>query len=104
MINQDDKNELENPNVEKSKSSGVNKMLQAYAIFSQGLFTMIVLGGLGFFIGYKIDKKSAYPGLLAVLGAIIGLIYFILLVYKNHYFDDEKPDNKNSDGDNNEGQ
>jgi phosphotransferase system glucose/maltose/N-acetylglucosamine-specific IIC component len=103
-MNQDEKNEIEDPNVKRIKVSGVNSMLRAYAIFSQGLFTMIVLGGLGFFIGYKIDKKSAYPGLFAVLGALIGLVYFIFLVYKNHYFDDKKPDNKNSDGDKNEGQ
>ena len=86
----------------KSKDS-TSSMLKAYTIFSQGLFTMIILGVIGFFIGYKIDKKSALPGIFAVLGGLIGLIYFIFLVYKNHYFDD-KPVKKDSDGDDNERQ
>ncbi len=77
---QDNMNENKNENPASSA-------VKAYAIFSQGIFTMITLGVIGFFIGYKIDKKSALQGVLAVIGCLIGLVYFICLVYKNHYFD-----------------
>ena len=78
------------------KKNGSNDMIKAYAIFSQGLASMIVLGVLGFLIGWKINKHSAMCGIFAVVGAVIGLIYFIFLVYKNHYFD-YKPTKDKSD-------
>lgn len=70
-----------------AKKNDGGDVLKAYAIFSQGIATMIILGGLGFFIGWKVNKHSALCGILAVVGAMLGLAYFILLVYKNHYFD-----------------
>jgi len=99
-MDEEEKKDLEN--LEENKAhKDTGGMLKAYTIFSQGLFTIIILGGLGFFIGWKIDKKSALPGVLAVVGGLIGLINFIFVVYKNHYFDD-LPKTKNSDGDKNE--
>lgn len=83
-----------------SKKNETGEMIKAYAIFSQGIASMIVLGIIGFIIGWKIDKHSAMCGILAVLGAIIGLIYFIILVYKNHYFD--SPSTKKGDDNNHE--
>lgn len=74
-----------------SKNNNTGEMVKAYAIFSQGIASMIVLGVIGFIIGWKINKHSALCGILAVFGAIIGLVYFILLVYKNHYFDSPSP-------------
>lgn len=74
------------------QSSG--DMLKAYALFSQGIIGMIVLGGIGFIIGWKVDKHSALCGILAVVGGLMGLAYFILLIYKNHYFDSKPVDNK----------
>ena len=94
------KDSIDDPS-ENKKANDTGGMLKAYTVFSQGLFTIIILGGLGFFIGYKIDKKSALPGIFAVIGGLIGLVNFIYMVYKNHYFDD-LPNKKNSDGDNNE--
>ena len=73
------------------KKNNTNEMIKAYAIFSQGIATMIILGVIGFIIGWNIDKHSALCGILAVFGAIIGLIYFIFLVYRNHYFDSPTP-------------
>lgn len=82
---------------EKNNSSDA---LKAYAIFSQGIASMIILGAIGFLIGWKVNKHSALCGILAVVGAIMGLIYFIYLVYKNHYFD--APTKKEDKEDNNE--
>ncbi len=62
---------------------------KAYAIFGQGIFSILVLIGLGFFIGWKINPDSSLKGILAVIGAIIGLISFIMLVYKGNYFKDK---------------
>ncbi len=86
---------------ENKKDNTASSAVKAYAIFSQGIFTMITLGVIGFYIGYKIDKKSALRGILAVVGCLIGLVYFVCLVYKNHYFDNIP---KKKDGDDNEKQ
>lgn len=83
---------------EKNNSSDA---IKAYAIFSQGIASMIILGAIGFFIGWKVNKHSALCGILAVVGAIMGLVYFIFLVYKNHYFD--SPTKKTSEEDKHEG-
>ncbi len=80
------------------KASSIAK---AYAIFSQGIISTICLAVLGFFIGWKINKHSALCGILAVVGAILGICSFIITVYKAHYFDDIKKDEpKNETGEN----
>ena len=56
------------------------KLIKYYAIITQGIITMIVLLFLGFLIGTRIDKDSAWPGILATFGAICGVIYLIKLV------------------------
>lgn len=76
------------------KASSIAK---AYAIFSQGIISIFVLAGIGFFIGWKVNKESPLKGILAVVGALIGLVCFIVLVYKGHYFDDKPIDNKEGD-------
>lgn len=53
------------------------KYVRLYAVGTQGILTMIVLAGLGYFIGYKIDETSAWPPILAVVGVLIGLVIFI---------------------------
>ena len=75
-----------------SKKNDSSDVVKAYAIFSQGIASMIVLGALGFFIGWKVNKHSALCGILAVVGGVLGLGYFIMLVYKNHYFDSKPID------------
>ncbi len=86
----------------KENNNTTSSFVKGYAIFSQGIFTMITLGLIGFFIGYKVDKKSALSGILAVVGCLMGLVYFICLVYKNHYFDNIPK--KKDEGDDNEKQ
>lgn len=54
-----------------------SKYAKFYALATQGILTMVVLLGVGFFIGYKIDKNSFWPPLLAVIGMLCGLVIFI---------------------------
>ncbi len=53
------------------------KYAKFYALGTQGILTMIVLGGIGFYIGYRIDKNSFWPPVLAVVGVLCGLVSFI---------------------------
>lgn len=54
-----------------------------YAIVTQCLFTILALILIGFLIGYyAIDKHSIWSGILATLGGIIGIINFIVTMYK----------------------
>lgn len=76
-----------------------NETIKAYAIFSQGIFSIICLAGLGFFIGWKINKNGILCGVLASVGAILGVITFIINVYKAHYFT-TKNNEKRSEDDN----
>lgn len=55
----------------------ISKYAKFYVIGSQGILTMIVLGAIGFFIGYKIKKDSALAPIFAVVGILCGLISFI---------------------------
>lgn len=58
------------------------QLAKLYALITQGFFTIIVLIGIGFFIGYKIDKDSSWPIILAVIGALIGIVSMILMLLK----------------------
>ena len=55
----------------------VNKIAKTYALATQGIFSMVCFLGLGFLIGWLIDKDSPWPGILAVVGVLIGLFVFI---------------------------
>ena len=48
-----------------------------YALASQGLITIIMLTGLGYLIGYLINKESVLKAILAVVGAIFGVCIFV---------------------------
>lgn len=74
-------------------------VVKAYAIFSQGIVTILCLTGLGFYIGWKIDKHSALCGILAVVGSILGIVTFIITIYKAHYFDDKNQKKKKGEDD-----
>lgn len=54
-----------------------DKYIKSYAMATNGIISMLLLGGIGFFIGYKIDKSSPWPAILAVVGVICGLFIFI---------------------------
>ncbi len=55
----------------------VSKYAKTYAMASQGIFSMAILGILGFFIGRWIDKDSVWPAILAVLGVLLGLFTLV---------------------------
>jgi hypothetical protein len=58
------------------------KSLKVYALITQFIFQLLILGVLGYFIGYKIDPDGILKGVLAVVGVVIGLIAFIIQVIK----------------------
>ncbi len=58
------------------------KSLKVYALITQFIFQLLILGVLGYFIGYKIDPDGILKGVLAVVGVLIGLIAFIIQVIK----------------------
>ncbi len=58
------------------------KNLKVYALVTQFVFQLLILGVLGYFIGYKIDPDGILKGVLAVVGVLIGLIAFIIQVIK----------------------
>lgn len=70
----------------------IGKYAKYYAIATQGIVSMIVLLLAGFFIGRAIDKDSIWPGILAAIGAIIGLILFIITLLKLMNEEDKKKD------------
>ena len=53
------------------------KFATFYRMATQGILTMLVLMGVGFGIGYLIDKDSFWPPVLAALGVLVGLGIFI---------------------------
>ncbi len=53
------------------------KFATFYAMATQGILSMIVLMGVGFGIGYLIDKDSFWPPVLAAVGVLFGLGIFI---------------------------
>lgn len=53
-----------------------------YSVITQGFITILVLIGLGFFIGYKINKNSPWPIILAVVGGLIGIASMIIVLLK----------------------
>ncbi|MBR3617899.1 MAG: hypothetical protein IKN46_04415 [Acholeplasmatales bacterium] len=75
----------------------LNSLARTYALATQGIITMVVMLGLGYLIGYKIDKNSAWPAILAVVGVICGLVTFVsylLYLIKT----EEKEKKKNDQG------
>ncbi|MCR5307615.1 MAG: hypothetical protein K6E24_01285 [bacterium] len=58
------------------------KNLKVYALITQFVFQLLILGVLGYFIGYKIDPDGLLKGILAIVGVLIGLIAFIIQVIK----------------------
>lgn len=59
-----------------------SEFAKIYAVVTQGFISMLVIGGIGYFIGYKIDKESIWPVVLAIIGILLGLIYLIVLLLK----------------------
>ena len=74
-----------------------SNLAKTYALATQGFFSMAIMTGLGFLIGYLINKKSVLPVILAVCGLLIGLFIFVsYLLYIIKL--DEKGKKKNDKG------
>jgi hypothetical protein len=74
-----------------------NSLAKTYALATQGILTMVVMLGLGYLIGYKINKDSALPAILAVVGVLCGLFTFVsYLLYLIK--EEEKEKKKNDQG------
>ena len=58
------------------------KNLKVYALVTQFLFQLLILGVLGWFIGYKIDPDGVLKGILAIVGVLIGVVAFIIQLIK----------------------
>ncbi len=72
-----------------------SKYVKFYVLATQGILTMLILLVVGFFIGYKIDKDSFWPPLLACVGVICGLIIFISYLLYLSKEEDKKHESKN---------
>ena len=59
-----------------------SKYAKFYVLTTQGIFTMAVLAVVGYFIGRAIDVESVWPGVLAAIGALCGLVSFIYTLLK----------------------
>ncbi len=55
-----------------------NDFIKSYSLVTQGILNIIVLAGIGFLIGYFIDKQGILSGILAFIGLIIGLVLFVI--------------------------
>ena len=73
-----------------------NSLAKTYALATQGILTMVVMLGLGYSIGYLIDKESAWPAILAVVGVLCGLVTFIS--YLLYLIKEEEKRKKNDQG------
>ena len=73
-----------------------NSLAKTYALATQGILTMVVMLGLGYLIGYLIDKESAWPAILAVVGVLCGLVTFIS--YLLYLIKEEEKRKKNDQG------
>lgn len=71
-----------------------SKYAKFYALATQGILTMVVLLFIGFFIGYKINKDSFWPPLLACIGMLCGLVIFISYLLYLGKEEDKKNESK----------
>lgn len=58
------------------------ELAKVYAIVTQGFIIMLVLAGIGFLIGYFLIKSNIWAGVLAVIGALLGVMIFIQTALK----------------------
>lgn len=73
----------ENKENQKNKNlKKVSELAQVYSVVTQGFFMMIVIAGIGFAIGKWGMKSEIWAAIYAVLGALIGLVIFISILWK----------------------
>ncbi len=71
------------------------KFAKYYVVATQGLLTIVILLLIGYFIGVKIDANSIWPGILSAVGAICGLVSFIVTLLRLLRQEDKKDATKN---------
>ncbi|MDE7095743.1 MAG: ABC-2 transporter permease [Anaeroplasmataceae bacterium] len=71
-----------------------SKYARFYVLTTQGILTMVVLAVIGYFIGRAIDVESVWPGVLAAIGALCGLVSFIYTLLRLLKEEDKKKDEK----------
>lgn len=77
----------------------LGKAAKTYTLATQGIFSMVVFIALGFLIGWFINKDSAWPVILALVGLFIGLFSFITyLLYLLREDEKEKKNKENIEG------
>lgn len=69
--------EKKNKNIKK-----VSDLAQVYSVVTQGFFMMIVVAAAGFAIGKWGMKSEVWAAIYAVIGALIGLVIFISLLWR----------------------
>ena len=78
----------------------IAKEAKTYALATQGIFNMIAMAGFGYLIGYLINKDSALPIILAVVGVIVGLstfVSYLLYLIKQDEKGKKKEDQRSKD-------
>ncbi|MCM1130484.1 MAG: ABC-2 transporter permease [Roseburia sp.] len=73
-----------------------SKYARFYLLMTQGIFTMVVLAVIGYFIGRAIDIASVWPGVLAAIGALCGLCSFIYTLLRLLKEEDKNKDEETS--------
>lgn len=76
--------ESENLNKEKKNKNikKVSELAQVYSVVTQGFFMMIVVAAVGFAIGKWGMKSEVWAAIYAVIGALIGLVIFVSLLWR----------------------
>lgn len=67
-----------------------SRLMKLYAVVTQGFLTTIILIVIGLFIGYKINKDSPWPIILAVVGGLSGIVSLITVLLKTRMDGDDK--------------
>lgn len=64
----------------------LGKGIRLYAIVTQGLLQTFAMAILGIYGGSKLDARyetgTTWSGILGIVGAVFGLVYFAWYVYK----------------------
>ena len=63
---------------------------KVYTLGTEGIFSLVVFTAIGFLIGWKIDKDSFWPPVLAVIGMFIGLSSFVVCLLQINKMDNKR--------------
>ncbi len=74
--------EQNNNNKHSNKNTKVSEIAKIYAVVTQGFFMMLTTTLGGFLIGRYAIKQDVWAAILALIGALIGLVIFLTLLFK----------------------